>query len=86
MAEKIIYFCDICGAEIKNFRFCNVFDFEDEEYKGSNYNKFTLGIIRERDSVNGLNKTYYCEKCFLKYIEQAATQLKKRIESEKSNA
>lgn len=85
MAEKIIYFCDICGAEIKNFRFCNVFDFEDEEYKGSNYNKFTLGISRERDSVNGLNKTYYCEKCFLKYIEQAATQLKKRIESDGEN-
>lgn len=85
MAEKIIYFCDICGAEIKNFRSCSVFHFEDEEYKGSNYNKFSLGIGRERDSVKGLNKTYYCEKCFLKYIEQAAKQLKKRIESEQSN-
>lgn len=77
MAKKEVYICDVCGAETIPECMCNAFCFEDERFKGYDFNKFTLKIIRERDY--NIEKPVMCRKCFLMYLEMAEAQIKEQI-------
>jgi hypothetical protein len=76
MSKKEIFICDVCKTENVPWYGANRFIFEDEKNTNREFNKFTLEINREVDSVNGIDTPCMCLKCLLKYLEMAVAQTK----------